>query len=195
MYAWVPIVLGITILTSYFNLRIPFFGIRSLTFLSATFFLIGYCIKKIKLGSNKVYQTILCFIIVAIGSVFCHTSMLSFTTDKILPYTICAICGIIMILNVSQYITSKDGWIKNILIYIGNNTLIILTWHFLCFKIVSLGIITVNNLPIEQLAYFPIIPQYTSHWIIYFVIGTGIPLTIHALMHRIIHKRLSKPLC
>lgn len=107
--------------------------------------------------------------------------MLSFTTDKMLPYAVCAICGTVMTLNISQYIASKENWIKNLLVYVGNNTLTILTWHFLCFKIVSLIIIQLYGLPIEQLACFPIIPEYASWWMAYFVVGAGVPLILNYL--------------
>lgn len=56
---------------------------------------------------NKGYLSVLFVIIVAAGSVLCYTSMLSFTTDKMLPYAICAACGTVMTLNISQYIASK----------------------------------------------------------------------------------------
>lgn len=153
-------------------------GNREIDITFYVIFLIGYLYKKKCDNWNKGNLSLLFAIIVAIGSVFCFASMLSFTTEKILPYAICAICGTIMTLNVSRYITSKEGWVKNILIYVGNNTLTVLTWHFLCFKIVSLIIIQLYNLPIEQLACFPIIPEYASWWLIYFVVGAGVPLSI-----------------
>lgn len=94
-----------------------------------------------------------------------------------------------MTLNASQYIASKEGWIKDMLVYVGNNTLTVLTWHFLCFKIVSLVIILVYNLPIEQLACFPIIPEYASWWIAYFVVGTGVPLAILGLQQKYVTRK------
>ena len=173
--------LGIAIVTSAFNLRVPFWGIRSLTFLSTAFFLMGYVYKKQYDNWNKGYLSILFAIIVAIGSVYCYTSMLGFTTEKILPYAICAICGTVMTLNISRYIASKEGWVKNMLVYVGNNTLTVLTWHFLCFKIVSLIIIQLYSLRMEQLACFPIIPEYASWWMVYFVVGAGVPLVFKCL--------------
>lgn len=178
LYTGTAIMMGLAIVTSFFNLRMPFWGIGSLTFFSTVFFLTGHLYKKKYDNWNKIYLSVLFAIIVAAGSVLCYTSMLSFTTDRILPYTVCAICGTVMTLNISQYIASKEGWIKNLFVYIGNNTLTVLTWHFLCFKIVSLIIIKIYDLPIEQLAYFPIIPQYTSWWIVYFVVGAGVPLIV-----------------
>lgn len=184
IYTGVLLTLTITIVTSIFNLRIPFWGIRSLTFLSTMFFLIGYLYRKRYNNWNKGYLSILFALIVAIGSVYCYTSMLSFTTNKILPYAICAICGTIMTLNISHYIALKESWIKNMLVYVGNNTLTVLTWHFLCFKIVSLVIIKYYNLPIEQLAYFPIISEYNSWWLGYSIVGTGLPLSLKYLVYK-----------
>lgn len=181
IYIGTAFALGIAIVTSVFNLRVPFWGIRSLTFLSTAFFLMGYLYKKRYNDWNNGYLSILFAITVVIGSVYCYTSMLSFTTEKMLPYVICAICGIVMTLNVSQCVASKEGWVKNVLVYVGNNTLTVLTWHFLCFKIVSFIIIQLYSLPIEQLACFPIIPKYTSWWVIYFMIGAGVPLSINCL--------------
>lgn len=54
----------------------------------------------------------------------------------------------------------------------------ILTWHFLCFKLVSLLIIFLYKLPIERLAEFPAITEYSQKgWFIaYFFMGVFIPL-------------------
>ena len=187
------IMLGLAIVISFFDLMMPFWGIRSLTFFSTMFFLAGYVYKKKYNNWNKGYLSVLFAVIVAIGSVLCYTSMLSFTTDKILPYAVCAICGTVMTLNISQYIASKEGWIKNWLVYVGNNTLTVLTWHFLCFKIVSLIIIQYYDLPIEQLAYFPIIPQYADYWwIAYFIVGAGVPLSLLVLQQKYVGKKLCK---
>ena len=178
LYTGTAIMLGLSIVISFFDLRMPFWGVRSLTFFSTVFFLTGYLYKKKYNNWNKGYLSVLFAVIVAVGSVWCYTSMLSFTTDKMLPYAVCAICGTVMTLNISQYIASKESWIKNLLVYVGNNTLTVLTWHFLCFKIVSLIIIQLYGLPIEQLACFPIIPGYASWWMAYFVVGAGVPLIL-----------------
>lgn len=178
LYTGTAIMLGLSIVISFFDLRMPFWGIRSLTFFSTVFFLTGYLYKKKYNNWNKGYLSVLFAVIVVVGSVWCYTSMLSFTTDKMLPYAVCAICGTVMTLNISQYIASKESWIKNLLVYVGNNTLTVLTWHFLCFKIVSLIIIQCHDLPIEQLACFPIIPEYVSWWMSYFMIGVGVPLIL-----------------
>lgn len=46
--------------------------------------------------------------------------------------------------------------------YVGNHTLEILTWHFLCFKVVSLLIIIIFGLDMACLAEFPTITEYAN---------------------------------
>ena len=108
----------------------------------------------------------------SIAVCFCHRIL----CDKVYKEYLCRNIGGVR--HISQYIASKEGWARKALVYVGNNTLTVLTWHFLCFKIVSLIIIQLYNLPIEQLACFPIIPEYASWWLIYFVVGAGVPLSI-----------------
>lgn len=168
----------IAIITSVFNFHIPFWGIGSLSFLSTSFFIAGFVYKKLFDNWDKTFLTILFAIVVAVGSIYCYTNMLQYTANKIIPYFICAVCGTIMVLNISKYIAFCESRIKRLLVYIGNNTLTILTWHFLCFKMTSLIIIEYHNLPIEKLACFPIIPQYAIFWPLYSIIGLGVPLTI-----------------
>ena len=79
--------------------------------------------------------------------------------------------------------------IKKILVYIGDNTLTILTWHFLSFKLVSLFLILIYQLPISRLAEFPVIEMYAYQgwWLIYFIVGVGMPIggckIIDVLLH------------
>lgn len=68
---------------------------------------------------------------------------------------------------------TAQGTYTNILNYIGKNTLTLLTWHFLTFKIVSLVIISIYDLPIARLAEFPVITEYSKQgwWIAYFIVA------------------------
>ena len=68
---------------------------------------------------------------------------------------------------------SSHGICAKALDFIGKNTLTILTWHFLAFKLVSLLIIDIYDLPIERLAEFPVITEYSKQgwWIAYFIIA------------------------
>ena len=53
-----------------------------------------------------------------------------------------------------------------------------MTWHFLCFKIVSLIITFAEQLPVGQLADFPVISDYSRQgwFVMYFIVGLFLPL-------------------
>lgn len=56
----------------------------------------------------------------------------------------------------------------------------ILTWHFLAFKLVSLLIIAIFGLQIEELTEFPVITRYAQMGfsILYFVVGVMLPMIL-----------------
>lgn len=64
------------------------------------------------------------------------------------------------------------------LVFIGNNTLTVLTWHMLSFKFVNLIVIYTYGLPIARLVEFPIIEEYSQQgwFLLYFFIGAIVPM-------------------
>lgn len=179
----IVVMLTLSILTALLDKHVPYFGIGSLTFLSASFFIAGRKMHEIlsqyaliKLPNWKVN---VCFIlIVGIGSIWMPTNMLKYTTWQILPYFVCAVAGTWLFFNISIILANRQSCLKKFMVFVGDNTMPILTWHFLCFKIVSLMIIGIYGLPIERLAEFPIIREYSFYWILYFIVGTGVPIVI-----------------
>ena len=67
----------------------------------------------------------------------------------------------------------QRGGVYKVMSFIGKNTLTILTWQFLSFKVVSLTIIGIYNLSVEKLSEFPVIHEYAAKgwWLIYFVVA------------------------
>ena len=177
--------LAAAMLLSWLDADIPFFHISSLTFLSAFFIVTGRVYKKMPLNLDKWGFSLFSFIAVLTGSILCGTSMLTYSTKQILPYSICAILGTIMVLNISEHLIKVQNFFSKILMYIGDHTLVILTWHFLSFKIVSLLLIWMYKLPVEQLAYFPTIPEYSSrYWPLYSIVGIVIPVGGNYIIQR-----------
>ena len=170
------IIILLTIVVSYWNLHAPYFPISKLTMLSTLFFYSGFMYKKLLDNLNAWYLTIIFTIVVVLGSVYSDAMMLRFTVSDVFPYSFCAVCGTIMTLNISASIAKKENKCKKLLTYIGNNTMTILTFHFLAFKVVSMIYILLNDCPIEKLAFFPTIPGLQYWWIAYAVIGLSLPL-------------------
>lgn len=82
--------------------------------------------------------------------------------------------------------------IANILDFIGTNTLIILTFHFICFKLASLIIIFRDDLPMSDLSIFPAIGgQSNFDWLLYTFFGICLPLLGVILINLIPNKYLS----
>lgn len=159
------------------GVSVPYFGISSLTFFSASFFMMGYILSKHKLPSAFKF-TVFYGVVVLIGAICCPSTILSYTPISFFPYWLCAIGGTLMTFNLSSYIAGMSSNWQRFFVFVGNNTLPILTWHFLCFKVVSLLIIVIYGLPIENLAHFPVILEYANKgwWVAYMVVGAGIPL-------------------
>lgn len=172
------LLLATVIVLSWFKMDIPFIHMTSRTFFAGFFIVMGREYKKLNYDLDKWSITLMCFMIVMIGSIYCGTSMLSYSAIQVVPYSICALMGTIMILNLSHRITSRKNILTNFLLFVGDHTLEVLTWHFLTFKLVSLFIICKNGLSLEKLASFPIINEYgVKYWIVYSLIGIAIPIS------------------
>lgn len=173
------ILLCITIVLALTNKSFPYFGIGARDFFSADFFFVGYSYKKAACVIHKRMLIVpIGVVLVTFGEYFYQASLLHFLWWQVVPYAITAIAGTLAIFYLSNRIAITNIKVCGWLTYIGNNTLTILTWHMLCFKVVSLMIIGLYNLPIERLAEFPVIEYYSKQgwFILYFIIGTSVPL-------------------
>ena len=146
------------------------------TCFATIFFVLGKIISEYKIPKRWWWTTL--FVVIVVGLSVINPS--GFTTkDNILLYIAGAMSGILATKNISNHLQNMPKTAK-FLTYIGNNTFTILTWHFLCFKLVSLLIIKVYVLPIKLLASFPVITEYAQKgwWIVYSVVSICIPTCI-----------------
>lgn len=76
------------------------------------------------------------------------------------------------------------GWLVTLMDYISTRTFYVLTFHFLSYKLVSLGYIFVTGDNIYRLSEFPFLHD-TETWMcnIYTIAGTGVSLLIWELFH------------
>ena len=102
--------------------------------------------------------------------------------NKVIPFTIIAFSGIILVLYFSAIIENKTYILKKALYYIGNQTLIILALHFLCFRIVSFVVVCYYEMPLNHMGEHPVIAGIGGlWWILYSLIGIVVPLMIKQL--------------
>lgn len=126
---YIGILLSLTIaqIMTLSSFEIPFFAIKGRYLLAVSFFLTGRIIKtKIQHFSILLFSISVLGII--IGKLFVHKSMLSFTSETLVTYYLCAICSIIVVKFLCNALNSNTLTIT--IKYIGDNTLTILTWHF-----------------------------------------------------------------
>lgn len=98
-----------------------------------------------------------------------------------------SIIGWLFVYEVSYYL-AKTKFVSEFIQYIGKNTMIILILHFAVFKFVNfLGIIILNK-DITLVGTFPVLFKDNCWWIIYTILGIGIPLFINILIKLVIDK-------
>lgn len=73
-------------------------------------------------------------------------------------------------------IISKIDIIKKPMIILGQNTLVIVILHFLCFKIINLAGVLIFRMPKYCIAAFPVLFYEGITWILYSLIGVILPV-------------------
>lgn len=107
-------------------------------------------------------------------------------SPALMPYVLfMALTGIYFVYSVSHFMW---GILSSKIEYIGNNTLHILTWHFLSFKILDMILVVTHGLPISSMVSMYHLPtdMFFKHgWILYAIIGVLLPLVMLALYNEI----------
>lgn len=163
---------------------LPMFGIGYTSFMASCYFVSGFIFKQLDVKPLSPIFIFFSCIIVAIGSFFWNFDAVKKSTLLVVPYYLTAIIGVWLTYSICklQYFPSNK-----FLTYIGNNTMPILTWHFLSFKLVSALFIILFQLPWEQLGEFPYMNVYAHQggWVLYFIIGVFIPLLLNHYINKI----------
>ena len=161
-------------LASIAPFKIPTIGSRTL--LATAYFIAGYIFKKIDF---KTTHTLLAgfagYAITIITSLFFKANI-DVTGFAIFTYFAISVIASISTIYIAKHI---QGDCMHIMDYIGKNTLNILTFHFISFKVVSLLVIAICGLPIEKLADFPVISTNDNIlWLAYTFAGVALPIII-----------------
>lgn len=170
--------LTFSMICNLMHIKVPYWGINE-TDLAASFFMLAGCEyhkHNIKVTSSCIFVGLL---LMVIGTFLWSQQMIEMKWNTMIPYFFTAVLGSVLTLWLSRKIMDKNCFkSRKLLIFVGNNTLNILIWHFLCFKLVSFLIIHLYNLPIDSLAEFPVLKDYASQgwWMVYVVFGTGLPI-------------------
>lgn len=95
--------------------------------------------------------------------------------------------GFLMTHHLSMLIDLMGGWVKRLLVYIGNNTLYVFIFHIIAYKPVSLMKIAWYDLDPAQIGCHMVIHYNNTDffWVIYSVAGTALPLIGSAACRRV----------
>lgn len=144
------------------------------------FFGCGYLCRQLRpIYKPTWWATLAMFIVVVAFTAYAPAGMPwrgSLTECLSLP--IPAICGVLMVYNVACYVNHIGGLPKRFLDYCGDNTLYVLIFHFLSFKVASAMKICYYGLDWAQMGCHPVIHAHSDDlfWIIYAICGVALPL-------------------
>ena len=132
---------------------------------------------------------VLCGVGVYLLSRYWSSAMLiSPNMEKCIALVPGAILGWMMAYNASTLISGRDSLTKRILVYIGDNTLYILLFHVLSYKLVSAMKIMYYHLDWQQIGCHMVVHEHNHEdgfWILYAIVGIAVPLLLHYITKKV----------
>ena len=151
--------------------------------LSVSFIGIGYIWGqtklKLKLNNRLVVFFSLIVLIVCI-IIYPGKMQVGSTVYDCISLLFSGTCGFVVVYNFSEWFNRYNNNIKKLLIYIGNNSFYILTFHFLMFKPISYLKTVYYGLDWHMIGYHPVVDEFNNWWwiIAYCVSGVGLSLLL-----------------
>lgn len=186
------IVLILSLLRIRYQIAIPY--VHTSTLLSASIFCIGnYCKQEdliVRIAKNRGYTNcivVVCLVLLFFGYFVYPLSMSSLNIEvgnlsNTIAFFVYSTLTSFAVLSLFNRLTSnyETGKFVRALVFIGNNTLPILTFHMLAFKLINYVIYKVYDLPLYTIGLFPTNIAYASKgwWIVYTIAGIVIPSVI-----------------
>lgn len=169
------------ILGFLFKNQLHTFGLCEKWFLASSMFIVGYIFAHNKILPFNIKLTLIGFSLVIIGTFFWPMSMHLdyYSSPMVFPYFFTAIIGTWCVYSCCFLLLNEpESKLERLLCFIGENTISILTWHFLSFKLVSLLIVKVYNYRLDLIGQHPVISEKLNiFWsILYTVVGVFLPL-------------------
>lgn len=126
--------LVITFCLVFIGTQTNFYSAR--TCLASVFIWLGYMLKNSGFKKYKAWWfPIMGFLIVSMGALFWQTSCLSVKPMTYFPFVFTALLGSLSVLCLCEKMEKyTENWFLRLFRFIGENTLTILTWHFLSLK-------------------------------------------------------------
>ena len=138
---------------------------------------LGYLHKLFSMSKSKQLLIMLAGVVIcAVGSLKTDLIFMANTYTSWWTMLVTSITGISSMLIICNWMS--ESVCGNILSYIGQHTIAILSMHMICFKIVNWLIIKVENLDDIYMAAYPIITNESLWWLAYSTVGIITPLAV-----------------
>lgn len=163
LYGIITTLVLISIAFIYSILPFKILLLGSVAFLATAYFGVGYLYNKIRYSW---YNSILLIGITLLSAIYLPQMGVALVrgTDIGLYFFI-SLSGILFIFGIAHYA--------------GKNSLYVLLFHITSFKLVHLVVIWLYNKPLSELADCPVISVDSTYlWVVYSVVGVGVPLAI-----------------
>ena len=160
--------------------------------LGTVFYMSGYLFKQYKnVWRNKCFMFVNFLFLILSWFYFEDGVSMGCGYNKVLLFSVSAISGSLLTLIFSLYIEKKLTFVRNVLYFIGNHTLVILALHFLSFRLVSFAGCILLGLDYAHVAEHPVVNCYpianSLWWILYAIVGVVSPLLINMVWNYIVN--------
>ena len=92
------------------------------------------------------------------------------------------------VIAISRFLEQKSGYIKKLLLLMGKESLSILIWQFVVFRIVIAIQLYLNDIPLRKLLdYFPCYSTQNGWWFAYFLVGVFASLLVGWIIKQTVH--------
>lgn len=187
-------------LLKFFSITIPLIpqgGYREL--MAAVFLGIGFLIHQEP--TISFLKKVPCIILSMAIFIFClwlHPASME-TSAKFIDFAIIPFsgtAGFIIILYLSSLLNKlfTGSWISRFLVYVGNRTLYILTFHIIAFKPAAYLETLIRNLDWHMIGCHAVIPRANGwYWVVYTISALFISLVLEKIIHAHKHNLQSSP--
>lgn len=157
---------------------VSFWCFSRITFFALAFYATGFLLKDAPF-KKSVVLLFASFVCVFVFSCVSSYNMKTVDIYWVVPYYCVAILGFIMVISIALFICNWNCLLKKLLVYVGKNTLVVLAFHLLAMKVVTLVIILIGELGLEHLSDYPTVKSdfvIGGGWLFYATAGVAFPL-------------------
>lgn len=153
-------------------------------------FYIGYLLKRFHLCDGSIrpmVHAVRGIIGVAVLVVALQLGDIEIATNEYVNpafLLLCSLAGWYMVYEAAYFIAKAPFWREG-LVVMGQNTLTVLIFHFLCFKIVSFIGLKIQQQPSFLMAAFPVLYNGGLWWLAYTLVGITVPVLMSLIWKKL----------